>query len=92
MRMDVFRRSGFAEAYAENTGFDLTGVVLLDSDNGTDKTFSFALLSFEGSAKVAMPEVYLDGIADKTLTEQPFVATHNKDGCREAHYRRSRHQ
>lgn len=74
MRMDVFRRSGFAEAYAENTGFDLTGVVLLDSDNGTDKTFSFALLSFEGSAKVAMPEVYLDGIADKTLTEQPFVA------------------
>ena len=74
MRMDVFRRSGFAEAYAENTGFDLTGVVLLDSDNGTDKTFSFALLSFEGSAKVAMPDVYLDGIADKTLTEQPFVA------------------
>ena len=31
-------------------------MVLLDSDNGTDKTFSFALLSFEGSAKVAMPE------------------------------------
>ncbi|MDE5722959.1 MAG: hypothetical protein K2H99_02100, partial [Paramuribaculum sp.] len=74
MRMDVFRRSGFAEAYAENTGFDLTGVVLLDSDNGTDKTFSFALLSFAGSGKVAMPEVYLEGIADKTLTEQPFVA------------------
>ncbi len=74
MRMDVFRRSGFAEAYAENTGFDLTGVVLLDSDNDTDKTFSFALLSFKGSAKVAMPEVYIDGIADKTLTEQPFVA------------------
>ena len=50
-------------------------MVLLDSDNGTDKTFSFALLSFEGSAKVAMPEVYLDGIADKTLTEQPFVVS-----------------
>lgn len=74
MRMDIFRRSGFAEAYAENTGFDLTGVVLLDSEDEANPAYSFALLSFEGSGKVAMPEVYLEGIADKTLTEQPFVA------------------
>lgn len=72
LRMDVFRRSGFAEG----TGFDLTGVVLLESDDAQNRTYSLALMRFEGSGKVAAPEIYLDGIAEalRGETEQPFVA------------------
>lgn len=76
MRMDIFRRSGFAEAFAEGTGFDLTGVVLLDSDDEQNPAYALALMRFAGSGKVAAPEVYLDGIAEalRGETEQTFVA------------------
>lgn len=76
MRMDIFRRSGFAEAFAEGTGFDLTGVVLLDSDDEQNPSYAIALMRFAGSGKVAAPDVYLDGIAEalRGETEQAFVA------------------
>ncbi len=67
MRMDVFVRSGFAEAYAENTPFNLTGIVMLDSDgNDTNDAskFAFALQSFTGGGKLAMPEVFIAGTSD----------------------------
>ncbi len=65
MRMDVFVRSGFAEAFADNTGFDLTGIVMLDNDDNNDTQdrgkYAFALMSFEGSDKVAVPQVFIEG-------------------------------
>ncbi len=67
MRMDIFVRSGFAEAFAENTGFDLLGIPMLDNDDNSidDKgKYAFALMSFEGSGKLAAPQVFIDGSQD----------------------------
>ncbi len=69
MRMDVFVRSGFAEAYsdADDVRFNLTGIVMLDNDdndiNDASK-FAFALQSFTGSGKLATPQVFMSGSAD----------------------------
>jgi hypothetical protein len=65
MRMDVFVRTGFAAAYAEGVGFDLTGIAMIDNDDDNDTEdkgkYAFALMSFEGTAQVAAPKVFIDG-------------------------------
>lgn len=69
MRMDVFVRSGIAEVTSDNEDlpFDLTGIVMLDNDDNdiTDASkFAFALQSFEGSGKLATPQVFMSGSTD----------------------------
>ena len=70
---DVFEfRGGWAEAYEAGTPFNLTGVVLIDGkDSGK---FSFALLDFSGTSKLAAPAVHLAGATEGIdEIEQPFT-------------------
>lgn len=76
MRMDIFVRSGFAEAFAENTGFNLIGIPMLDNaDNSLNDEgkYAFALMSFEGSGKLAAPAVFIDGQEPGEEETVPFT-------------------